>query len=66
MEQRNKLLRHANAAATKGRLPEDKSGFINSALMATTTTPPENASVNKVTMADEISLLEGAIPPASA
>ena len=48
LEQRNKLIKQASAATSKGRLTDDKSGFINSALTTTTWTPPETAATKKV------------------
>ena len=58
-DQRNKIITHAIASAKKGTIPEDKSAFINSALMATTFTPTEDASEKKVRMADEIQHMKG-------
>ena len=66
LEQQNKVLKQASAATSKGRLTDDKSGFINSALTMTTWTPPETAATKKVKKVDEIKQLDGAISRSSA
>ena len=66
LEQRNKLLKQASAATSKGRLTDDKSGFINSALTTTTWTPPNTAATKKVKKVDERKQLDGAISRSSA
>ena len=38
-EQRNKLIAHATASAETSEIADDKSGFIDSALMISTQTP---------------------------
>ena len=43
--QRDKLIPHATTSSKEGKITDDKSAFINSALMATTSTP--SAYVNK-------------------
>ena len=59
LEQRNKMISHATASAKSGRITDDKSAFINSALMSSTSTPTADTAIAKVKMIDEIRHMGG-------
>ena len=59
LDQQNKMISHATASGKSGRITDDKSAFIDSALMSSTSTPPADAAIAKVKMIDEIRHIGG-------
>ena len=58
-EQLNKLISHATASAKKGRITDEKSAFINSALMVTTSMPSDDVFGKKSKMVDDMKYMTG-------